>query len=165
MEKMRASSQDLDRGQNHGDQGSDRGPSNGPTRSPRPSRRRGIRRFTRERAANATDITFPDIKVGDMVNVRGAVQGGNFLATNLTIMEPRDGGGQDRFGGGHRVAHKALRFADATAGATGRIRGSSASEQHSELDPDDATRCACPLFLSPWSSRRRSRRRRQRRRP
>ena len=31
-----------------------------------------------------------------MVNARGALQGGNFLATNLTVMEPREGGGQGR---------------------------------------------------------------------
>ncbi len=48
---------------------------------------------------NATDITFPDIKVGDMVNARGAVQGGNFVATTLTVMEPRQPG-QGRFGNG-----------------------------------------------------------------
>ena len=47
----------------------------------------------------ATDITFPDIKVGDMVNARGAVEGGNFLATNLSVMEPREPG-QRRFGNG-----------------------------------------------------------------
>jgi hypothetical protein len=58
--------------------------------------------FHKGARGNATDITFPDIKVGDMVNVRGAVQGGNFLATNLTVMEPREGGGQGRFGGGRQ---------------------------------------------------------------
>ena len=88
------------------------------------------RRFTRERAGNATDITFPDIKVGDMVNARGAVQGGNFLATNLTVMEPREGGGQGRFGDGPRGRTRWSGFAAATAGATGRNRGSSAPEQH-----------------------------------
>jgi hypothetical protein len=54
--------------------------------------------FHKGARGNATDITFPDIKVGDMVNARGAVQGVNFLATNLTVMEPREGGGQGRFG-------------------------------------------------------------------
>lgn len=58
--------------------------------------------FHKGARGNATDITFPDIKVGDMVNARGALQGGNFLATNLTVMEPREGGGQGRFGDGPR---------------------------------------------------------------
>ncbi|HEX4005569.1 MAG TPA: DUF5666 domain-containing protein [Acidobacteriaceae bacterium] len=34
------------------------------------------------------DITFPDIKVGDMVRATGAVQGSTFLATTLTVMGP-----------------------------------------------------------------------------
>jgi hypothetical protein len=34
------------------------------------------------------DITFPDIKVGDMVNVRGALKGQDFAAANVTVMEP-----------------------------------------------------------------------------
>ncbi len=55
--------------------------------------------FHKGMRGNATDITFPDIKVGDMVNARGALQGGNFLATNLTVMEPRQPG-QGRFGNG-----------------------------------------------------------------
>lgn len=33
------------------------------------------------------DITFPDIKVGDMVRANGSLQSGNFLATNLSVME------------------------------------------------------------------------------
>lgn len=53
--------------------------------------------FHKGARGNATDITFPDIRVGDMVNARGALQGGNFLATNLTVMEPRQPG-QGRFG-------------------------------------------------------------------
>lgn len=32
------------------------------------------------------DITFPDIKVGDMVRAAGSLQGANFLATNLMVM-------------------------------------------------------------------------------
>jgi hypothetical protein len=69
--------------------------------------------FHKGSRGNATDITFPDIKVGDMVNARGALQGGSFLATNLTVMEPRQGGagqhgqgehGQGRFGGGPQSA-------------------------------------------------------------
>jgi len=55
--------------------------------------------FHKGMRGNATDITFPDIKVGDMVNARGALQGGNFVATNLTVMEPRQPG-QGRFGNG-----------------------------------------------------------------
>jgi hypothetical protein len=60
--------------------------------------------FHKGARGNATDITFPDIRVGDTVNARGAVQGGNFLATNLTVMEPgeRGQGGQGRFGGGRQ---------------------------------------------------------------
>jgi hypothetical protein len=33
-------------------------------------------------------ITLADIKVGDNLTARGALQGGNFLATTLTVMEP-----------------------------------------------------------------------------
>jgi hypothetical protein len=46
------------------------------------------------------DITFPDIKVGDMVRANGALQNGNFVATNLSVMEfgQRGQGGQGRFG-------------------------------------------------------------------
>lgn len=48
------------------------------------------------------DITFPDIRVGDMVNARGAVQNGDFLAKTLAVMEPgqrRSGAGQGGPGG------------------------------------------------------------------
>jgi hypothetical protein len=39
------------------------------------------------------DITFPEIKVGDMVRADGSVQsGGNFLATTLNVAEPRPQG-------------------------------------------------------------------------
>jgi len=55
--------------------------------------------FHKGARGNATDITFPDIKVGDMVNARGALQNGNFVATALTVMEPRQPG-QGRFGNG-----------------------------------------------------------------
>jgi hypothetical protein len=47
---------------------------------------------------NAEEITFPDIKVGDMVRATGAVQNGSFAATNLAVMEPGAGRGQGRFG-------------------------------------------------------------------
>lgn len=40
------------------------------------------------------DITFPDIKVGDMVRATGALQNGSFLAKTVNVMEP----GQRRFG-------------------------------------------------------------------
>lgn len=48
------------------------------------------------------DITFPDIKVGDMVRANGSLQNGNFLATNLSVAEfgQRGQGGQGRFGPG-----------------------------------------------------------------
>lgn len=46
------------------------------------------------------DITFPEIKVGDMVRADGSVQsGGNFLATTLDVSEPRRPG-EGRFGNG-----------------------------------------------------------------
>jgi hypothetical protein len=41
------------------------------------------------------DITLPDVKVGDNVSARGALQNGSFLATELNI-----GGGRGGFGGG-----------------------------------------------------------------
>jgi hypothetical protein len=46
------------------------------------------------------DITFPDIRVGDMVRAEGALQGANFLAKSLMVMAPRGPGGQGRFQGG-----------------------------------------------------------------
>ena len=42
------------------------------------------------------DVTLPDIKVGDNVTARGALQSGNFLATELSV------GGPGGFGGGGR---------------------------------------------------------------
>jgi hypothetical protein len=50
------------------------------------------------------DITFPDIKVGDMVRANGSLQNGNFLATSLSVMEfgqrgPGGSGGPGRFQG------------------------------------------------------------------
>jgi len=42
------------------------------------------------------DITFPDIKVGDMVRASGASQNGSFVAKNLAVMEPGQRG-QGRF--------------------------------------------------------------------
>ena len=44
------------------------------------------------------DITLPDIKVGDNVTARGALQSGSFLATDLSV------GGPGGFGGGGRRA-------------------------------------------------------------
>lgn len=48
------------------------------------------------------DITLADIKVGDNVTARGALQNGSFLATTLAVMEPGQGrgGGGRGFGGG-----------------------------------------------------------------
>ena len=43
------------------------------------------------------DITLPDIKVGDNVNARGALQKGTFVATELNVGGP---GGPGGFGGG-----------------------------------------------------------------
>ena len=40
------------------------------------------------------DITFPEIKVGDNISARGAIQNGTFLATAVNV------GGPGRFGGG-----------------------------------------------------------------
>jgi len=47
--------------------------------------------FHKGARGNATDITFPDIKVGEMLRADGAVKDGSFLATNL-VMEPRQPG-------------------------------------------------------------------------
>jgi hypothetical protein len=46
------------------------------------------------------DITFPDVRVGDMVRANGSLKDGNFLATSLAVMEfgQRGQGGQGRFG-------------------------------------------------------------------
>jgi hypothetical protein len=43
--------------------------------------------FQRRSRGSVEDITFPDIKVGDMVNARGALKGGDFLATTLMVMQ------------------------------------------------------------------------------
>jgi hypothetical protein len=48
--------------------------------------------FHKGARGNATDITFPDIKVGDMLRADGSVKDGNFAATNLVVMEPRQPG-------------------------------------------------------------------------
>jgi hypothetical protein len=45
-------------------------------------------------------ITLADIKVGDNVNARGAVQNGNFVATVLNVGGPGGPGGPGGFGGG-----------------------------------------------------------------
>lgn len=45
------------------------------------------------------DITYPDIKIGDMVRASGAMQNGSFLAKTVAVMEPGQRG-QGRFGGG-----------------------------------------------------------------
>jgi Domain of unknown function (DUF5666) len=45
-------------------------------------------------------ITLADIKVGDNVTARGALQNGNFVATVLSVGGPGQGGGPGGFGGG-----------------------------------------------------------------
>jgi Domain of unknown function (DUF5666) len=55
--------------------------------------------FHKGARGQATDITFPEIKVGDMLRADGALQGNNFAATNVVVMEPRQPG-QGRFGNG-----------------------------------------------------------------
>lgn len=55
--------------------------------------------FHKGARGQATDITFPDIKVGDMLRAEGAVQGNNFQATSVVVMEPRQPG-QGRYGNG-----------------------------------------------------------------
>lgn len=54
--------------------------------------------FHKRERGEQQDITFPEIKVGDIVRADGSVQsGGNFLATSLDVSEPRQPG-QGRFG-------------------------------------------------------------------
>jgi hypothetical protein len=48
--------------------------------------------FHKGARGQATDITFPEIKVGDMLRADGSVQGNNFAATNVVVMEPRQPG-------------------------------------------------------------------------
>jgi len=48
--------------------------------------------FHKRERGEQQDITFPEIKVGDIVRANGAVQGGNFLATSLDVSEPRQPG-------------------------------------------------------------------------
>ena len=55
--------------------------------------------FHKGARGQATDITFPDIKVGEMLRADGAAQGNSFLATNVVVMEPRQPG-ERRFGNG-----------------------------------------------------------------
>lgn len=56
--------------------------------------------FHKRERGEQQDITFPEIKVGDMVRADGSVQsGGSFLATTLDVSEPRQPG-QGRFGQG-----------------------------------------------------------------
>lgn len=57
--------------------------------------------FRKGGRGEAEDITFPDIKVGDRLTARGALQNGNFLAATITVMPPRPPG-QGRFGQGRR---------------------------------------------------------------
>jgi Domain of unknown function (DUF5666) len=55
--------------------------------------------FHKGARGNATDIIFPDIKVGDMLRADGSLKDGSFLATSLVVMEPRQPG-EGRFGNG-----------------------------------------------------------------
>jgi hypothetical protein len=48
--------------------------------------------FHKRERGQQQDITFPEIKVGDLVRAEGAVQGSNFLATTLDVSEPRQPG-------------------------------------------------------------------------
>lgn len=56
--------------------------------------------FHKRERGQQQDITFPEIKVGDIVRADGSVQGSNFLATTLDVSEPRQPGqGRYRPGG------------------------------------------------------------------
>ena len=55
--------------------------------------------FHKGARGQATDITFPDIRVGEMLRADGSAQGNNFLATSVVVMEPRQPG-QGRYGSG-----------------------------------------------------------------
>jgi hypothetical protein len=56
--------------------------------------------FHKRERGEQQDITFPEIKVGDVVRAEGSVQGSNFLATTLDVSEPRQPGqGRYRPGG------------------------------------------------------------------
>ncbi len=55
--------------------------------------------FHKGARGQATDITFPDIKIGEMLRADGSLQGNDFLANNVVVMEPRPPG-ERRFGNG-----------------------------------------------------------------
>jgi preprotein translocase subunit YajC len=55
--------------------------------------------FHKGSRGQATEITFPDIHVGEMLRAEGGLQGNNFLATNVVVMEPRQPG-EGRMGNG-----------------------------------------------------------------
>ncbi|HEY6448721.1 MAG TPA: DUF5666 domain-containing protein [Acidobacteriaceae bacterium] len=55
--------------------------------------------FHKRGSSGDEDVTFPDIKVGDMVRANGSVQGPHFLATNLSVITPGDRG-PGRYGRG-----------------------------------------------------------------
>lgn len=54
--------------------------------------------FRKRGQGGPQDIAFPDIKVGDRVMARGALQSNTFVATEVTVMVPGERG-QGRFGG------------------------------------------------------------------
>lgn len=55
--------------------------------------------FKKGARGEAADITFPDVKVGQMLRADGALKDGNFLATGVVVSEPRQPG-EGRFGRG-----------------------------------------------------------------
>jgi Domain of unknown function (DUF5666) len=55
--------------------------------------------FRKRGPAGPQDIAFPDIKIGDRVTARGAVQSDTFVATELSVMVPGERGA-GRSGGG-----------------------------------------------------------------
>ncbi len=48
--------------------------------------------FRKRAPGGPQDIAFPDIKVGDRVAARGALQSDTFVATEVTVMEPGERG-------------------------------------------------------------------------
>jgi hypothetical protein len=74
--------------------------------------------FHKGARGQATDITFPDIKVGDMLRADGAVQGNNFAATSVTVMEPRQPGQGRGNGSGPQGPHPGQQQPDGPSAGT-----------------------------------------------